>query len=90
MDTTTYILSAFAALLGMLLHVFLLKIPSATERAKAANLKFSIGEWITSEWPSLAGNVAAIIIGLLIAKEVLNYKPEFKSWIITISAFYTH
>jgi len=88
MTTQTYILCAVASFMGMLFHVFALKIPSAKTRATAANIKFSIGDYFSSEWPAIAANIASIVIGLLIAGEALKFKPEMQGWIITISAFY--
>ncbi len=88
MDTKLYIWCALAAILGMAAYVFIVKIPAAITKAKAANVTFSMNDYFSTEWPTLAGNIASIAIALLILGEVLKFKPELQGWIITIFAFY--
>ncbi len=88
MTTQLYTWCALAGILGMLACVFIIKIPAATAKAKAANVNFSMSDYFSTEWPTLTGNVFSIAIALLIVGEVLAYKPEIQGWIITIFAFY--
>ena len=88
MTTQLYVWCALSAILGMAAYVFIVKIPSAMSKAKAANVTFSMGDYFSTEWVSLAGNIVSIAIALLILGEVLKFKPELQGWIITIFAFY--
>ncbi len=84
----TYFLCAVAALMGMLFNVFALKIPSAKTRATAANIKFSVSDYFSTEWAALVANIFAIIVALLVLGEAIKFKPEIQGWIVTIFAFY--
>ncbi len=88
MSTQLYIWCAISGLLGMCAYVFIIKIPAAIAKAKAANVTFGMKDYLSTEYPTLIGNLLSIAIALLVLGEVLTYKPELRAWIIAIFAFY--
>lgn len=87
MTTQTYLLCALAGILGIAFHLFAIKIPSAKTRAAAANIKFTVGDFISTEIAGIASSVLAVALILLMAGELLNIRPDAKNWVITIFAF---
>jgi len=62
-------------ILGQLLQLFWLKIPSLKKRAKAANYQFSIKEYWGTDWNLILGTQvigAMLILGL---NELTQWKP---------------
>lgn len=74
--TTWLILQCIAMfILGQLLQLFWLKIPSLKKRAKAANYHFSIKEYWEMDWNLIIGTQvigAMLILGL---NELVQWKP---------------
>lgn len=83
METTSqfwiYFQYVFMFLGGQILHLLVVKIPSLRKRARQANKKFSIKDWLTEDWNLIiALNVlgSMFLIGL---DEVLAWKPEIQN-----------
>jgi hypothetical protein len=87
MTVQTYILCALAGLLGIAFHLFAIKIPSAQTRAKVANLKFTVGDFFSTEIAGISSSIFTVAIVLICAGEWLRAKPEFSNWVITGFAF---
>lgn len=63
-------------ILGILFHVFVIKVISLKRKAKAANMPFSFSQFLQDEWPVILGNficVCMLIVGL---DELIGLKPS--------------
>lgn len=67
---------AVAALIGQLIHIFVVKIPSLQTRFRKAKVPFSVKEFFKAEWVTMVGNLFAIIGLLWTLDETLNIRPE--------------
>lgn len=67
---------AIAGIIGMLLQVFLVKLPSLQLRYAKANEKLTIGRFIQDEWVTLIGSVLTILAIVYCLDEVLNLQPD--------------
>lgn len=80
--TTWLILQCIAMfILGQLLQLFWLKIPSLKKRAKTANYKFSVKEYWQSDWYLIIGTQivgAMLILGL---NEIVQWKPAILDYV---------
>lgn len=83
MTTSLYIQCVAMFILGQLLQLFWMKIPSVKKRAKAANYKFSWKEYWAEDWTLVIGtNIlgAMIVFGL---DQLVHWKPyilEYVKW----------
>lgn len=68
-------------LLGQALHLFLIKVPSLKQRARAASKPFSWNEWWTEDWNVV---VSTIIIGAMVTiglNEIITWKPDILDYV---------
>jgi hypothetical protein len=79
-----YLLPGF---LGLLLQVFVLKIPQAKAKAKVANHPFSLKLWFAEDWTILAGNIVAVFLLLTFVDHLIALKPGIKHYIELLFAF---
>lgn len=70
-----YLICAAMSVLGQLAHLFLIKIPSIKNRARAANKAFIFREWWNSDWNVVLGTQVLILMLILGLKEFLTWKP---------------
>lgn len=85
MKTTDYILYFVAALLGMLLHIFAVKIPGVVKSAKAANLKFSYSTYFMDDSAAIIASFICLFIYLMVLGELVAYQPYVLKFIIFLS-----
>jgi hypothetical protein len=62
-------------ILGILFHVFVIKIQSAKVRSKAANIEFSFPQYIKDEWAVLLGNFICVCMLVVGIDELIGLKP---------------
>lgn len=65
-----------AGLIGMLLQVFLVKLPSLQLRYKTANERLTLGAFLQAEWITLCGSALTILAIVYCLDEVLGLKPD--------------
>lgn len=71
-----YVELLIPGVLGILFHVFVIKVASAKIKSKVANIEFSFTQYIKDEWVVLLGNficVCMLIVGL---DELIGLKPS--------------
>jgi len=67
-------------MLGMLFHVFVLKLPALKSRAKNANMPFNVGDYFRDDWIALGASIIAIAIGIFIFDEATGAYPSITKW----------
>lgn len=64
------------ALLGVLFHLFVVKLPSARRKSKAANIPFSPAAYIKEEWDIIVGNLICVSMLIIGIDELAKWKPS--------------
>lgn len=80
-----YVQVFIACLLGLLFHLLAVKIPSVKERARVANMKFSLLEYLKDDSLAIAASVVGILAYTYSLNEIIGYKPEIVGVIKFIS-----
>lgn len=80
MNISIYIDSAVLGFLGLAFSL-LLQLKSQRDKAKVANLQFSIGGFFSDEWINIAIAVVVLIIALYLIAPILGWKPGYL-WLI--------
>lgn len=70
-----------AGLIGMLFHIFVLKLPAMKVRAKNANTDFSIKDYLKDDWVALGASLISVIVAVFVIDEILNFKPSIKDYL---------
>jgi len=86
METVDYAILFFIAFLGMLLQM-LLKIKSIQDKAKKANVKFSVKEYLLDDWVSHSISVVTIIMFMFFIHEAINFNPIVQNYLKIAFAF---
>ncbi len=81
MNLQLYVWCFSIGLVGILFHMFVIKLPSVRERARVANTKFSIGQYLAEDWVGLGASLVTLIACLLFVDEVLKWKPSIIDYI---------
>lgn len=76
MTTNTYIMCFLAGLLGILFHLFAVKIPSTKTRATVANMKFTYSAFFQDELAAILASFLTVIIFLVLLDEFIAFKPD--------------
>lgn len=63
-------------ILGIMFHVFVIKVASAKIKSKAANLQFSFGQYLKDEWVVLIGNLICVCMLIVGLDELIGIKPS--------------
>jgi hypothetical protein len=77
-------------MLGLLFHVFVIKLPALKKRSAVANIHFSFGNYLQDDWIALSASVIALIIALMGIDELIKYKPivgEFVKWLFVFVGY---
>lgn len=88
MTTGTYLLCFIAGLLGMAFHILAVKIPQTKTRATVANMKFSYSAYFQDDLAAILASFIALLIYVTCLKELIDYKPFIKPFIIFGSVTY--
>lgn len=67
--------------LGILFHIFVIKLPSLKKRSVAANQKFSVTDYFKDDWLTIVGSVLTVTIVIFGLDEILTFKPDIAGYI---------
>lgn len=87
METQTYIVCFALGILGVLLHIFGMKLPAVRKRAKDANLPFTIKDYLSEDYPAIIASMITVVIAVLIIDEMVGYNPSYMRYIKFFFAF---
>jgi hypothetical protein len=76
-----YLQCFIAGILGILFHVFAIKLPATQSRAKAANIPFSLKDYLSEDWIALGASVLTVLIAVFALDEVIGYKPAILKYV---------
>jgi predicted cation transporter len=68
-------------LMGLLFHVFALKLPAMKTRAENANMGFSLSGYLKDDWVSLCASIASVVIAAFVIDEILQLQPAIKGYL---------
>jgi hypothetical protein len=68
-------------LVGILFHVFVIKLPSVKEASRVANKSFSVKEYLSDDWIALCGSIVTLVACILFVDEILKWKPAIIDYI---------
>jgi hypothetical protein len=69
-----------AGLLGMLIYIFLVKIPAIQQRAEKANTEVSFGTFFGKDYPSLIGSFLVVIVYIFVVDEIQTYSETLATF----------
>jgi hypothetical protein len=75
MNFTTYLLCFLAGLLGILFHIFAVKLPAIKQQAKVANMPFSYSAYFQDDLAAILGSLLTVVILLVVLDELVAFKP---------------
>jgi len=81
MEAKLYISCFVGGLLGILFHIFVLKLPAVRSRAKAANVPFKISDYFRDDYLAIISSVLTVVILVWLLDEIIGYNPSFMRWI---------
>lgn len=81
MTLSLYMQSVAMFILGQLLQLFWLKIPSLKKRAKAANYKFSASEYWKEDWYLIIGTQVAGAMAIIGLDQIVHWKPDVLEYV---------
>lgn len=73
--STQYIYCFIAGVLGIMFHVFAVKLPALKRRSEVANKQFSIRDYFADDWIGLGSSIIAVLFAVLALKEIVEYRP---------------
>ncbi len=76
-----YIETAIAGVLGILFHIFVIKIPGLRTRSKVANEKFSFKAYLADDYPGIIASFLTLGIAILALDELIGYRPSLLKFI---------
>jgi len=76
-----YLDCLIGGLIGILCHVFLLKLPALKKRAEKANTSFSVTAYFKNDWLTLAGSLITVVVVIFVLDELLAFKPGVAKWL---------
>lgn len=76
MITSLYI----AGFIGILFHVFAIKLPALKERAEKANLTFVPAEYFKKDWIALGASVIVVIAVIFVFPEIVKKYPSLNDF----------
>lgn len=87
MEKETYIICFALGILGVLLHIFAMKLPAVRKRAKDANMPFSIKDYFAEDYPAIISSLITVIMAVLLVDELVGYNPSYMRFIKYFFAF---
>lgn len=76
MTISLYVNCGLIGLLGLILAV-LMQFKSQRDKAKVANLQFTISGFFADEWINFSISLVVIVIGLVLIPTVVGWKPAY-------------
>jgi hypothetical protein len=86
MNTKMYLICFFISVLGMLFSIAL-KAGSMQKKARVANAKFSVAQFVADDWLSSIASFIFIIICLFLIDTFLKWKPAVTDYVKPIFVF---
>jgi hypothetical protein len=62
-------------ILGIMFHIFVIKVASAKIKSKAANVSFSFAQYLKDEWVVILGNLICVCMLIVGLDELIGLKP---------------
>lgn len=81
MTTQIYIECFIAGILGILFHIFVIKLPALKTASNAANRPFSVVCYFKDDWVSISGSFLSIIISVFLIDNLLKYQPAVQPYL---------
>jgi hypothetical protein len=81
MEKELYIQCLALGILGLLFHLFAMKIPAVRSRAKAANMPFTLKAYFAEDYPAVIASLITVIIAVLCVDELVGYKPAIMDYL---------
>lgn len=75
MNMNIYLICFGTGILGILFHVFALKLPALKKRCNAAGKDFSVRDYVKDDWLALSSSVLSLLISIVVLDEVVKFKP---------------
>lgn len=85
--TSTYLLCFLSGILGLLFHIFAIKIPGIKARATVANVPFSLIQYLKDDSAAIFASLVSILLFIVILDEAIAFKPEVLPYIKVGFAF---
>lgn len=76
MTFNTYLLCFLAGVLGILFHIFAIKLPAVKERARVANMPFSYSAYFQDDLAAVLASLLTVVILLVVLDELVAFKPS--------------
>lgn len=71
----------YAGVLGILLHILAVKIPSIKAKSKVANLQFKLKDYLNDDWPAMLASLVSVGIMIVGLNELLQLRPELTRYV---------
>ena len=81
MTANLYINCVIGGILGILFHIFVLKLPAVRARAKAANVPFKMSDYFKDDYLAIVASLLTVIILVWVLDEIIGYNPSFMRYI---------
>lgn len=76
-----YIETAIAGVLGILFHIFVMKIPALRKRAKIANEPFSFKAYWLDDYPGIVASFITVALAIVALDELIGYRPSMLKYV---------
>ena len=79
-----------AGTMGILLHLFAVKLPSLREKARVGNLPFSFSEYLKNDWLALVANILTMCILIFCWDEIVGINSavaKYAKWLFVFVGF---
>lgn len=76
-----YIETAVLGVLGILFHIFVVKIPSLRRRSAVANEKFSLKGYFIDDYPAIIASFITVAVCILTLDELIGYRPSLLKYV---------
>jgi hypothetical protein len=87
MNNGVYIWCLVCGFLGVLFHIFVVKLPSALQRAKVANVQATIIDYFAHDWVAIAASFITVIVFVVCLDEFVNWQPDAVKYIKALFVF---
>lgn len=81
MDSKLYIWCFALGIIGVLFHIFAVKAPAVKSRAEAANLPFSLSDYLRKDSLAIISSLITVIAAVLLVDEIIGYNPSLVRFI---------
>ena len=68
-------------LLGLLFHIFAVKLPAQKRRATAANMPFKPADYFAEDWMAICASVLSVVIVAMLIDELSNFSEYVMKYV---------